>query len=243
MQIASRGLFPETIILKGAPSFDSSSYRDGLFSAQSEASQMIARLLAPEAGSTVVDCAAAPGSKSTHLAELVGPEGKVIALDINLAGLKQARTVGARFGHRNIYFLRSDTAASIPLLHQAFRYVLLDAPCTGLGTLREHPEIRWRLKPADFARMAELQSWMLENAATLVAPGGGLVYSVCSPAPEESAVVINGFLARHPEFAIDVGSALSTPLADVIDAEGFMRTRPDRASRDGFFAARLRRQA
>jgi 16S rRNA (cytosine967-C5)-methyltransferase len=243
MEVASRGLFPETILLKGAPLFDSPSYRKGHFSAQSEASQMVTHLLAPEPGATVIDCAAAPGGKSAHLAELVGPEGKVIALDINLAGLRQARTVAARLGHRNIHFLRSDTTASIPLPRHTFHYVLLDAPCTGLGTLREHPEIRWRLNPSDFARMANLQSPMLENAATMVAPGGVIVYSVCSPAPEEGAMVVNAFLASHSEFTIDVNSARSTPLADVIEADGFMRTRPDLASRDGFFAARLRKQA
>jgi 16S rRNA (cytosine967-C5)-methyltransferase len=242
MEIASRGLFPETIILKGAPSFDSPSYREGLFSAQSEASQMVTHLLSPERGATVVDCAAAPGGKSAHLAEIVGPEGKIIALDINLAGLKQVRTVATRLGHRNIHFLRSDTSTSIPLPRHSFRYVLLDAPCMGLGTLREHPEIRWRLKPTDFARIAELQARMLENAATLVAPGGVIVYSVCSPTPEEGATVISEFLARHPQFTIDVNNALSTPLADVIDADGFIRTRPDHASRDGFFGSRLRRQ-
>ena len=243
MEIASRGLFPEIVRLGGASLFDSPSYREGLFSAQSEASQMVAHLLAPAPGATVVDCAAAPGGKSTHLAELVGTQGKVIALDVNLAGLKRARTVAARLGHRNIHFARCDTAVSIPLPRQAFRYVLLDAPCTGLGTLREHPEIRWRLMPDDFARMAEVQGRMLENAATLVAAGGVIVYSVCSLAPEEGAMVTNVFLASHPEFVVDANHSRLTPVADVIDADGFMRTRPDRASHDGFFAARLIKQA
>ncbi|MGO9266026.1 MAG: 16S rRNA (cytosine(967)-C(5))-methyltransferase RsmB [Candidatus Binataceae bacterium] len=241
MEVASRGLLPETILLRGAISFDSASYRDGCFTVQAEASQIVAHLLAPPPGATVVDCAAAPGGKSAHLAAIVGTKGQVIALDLNLAGLKQARSVAARLGHRNIQFARCDTAAALPLRRHAFHYVLLDAPCTGLGTLREHPEIRWRLRPDDFARMAEVQARMLENAAALVATGGVIVYAVCSFAPAEGEMVVSGFLTRHPEFGIDADAIRREPLAELIDADGFMRTRPDCGARDGFFAARLKK--
>lgn len=243
LSISSRGLFAETVTVKGAPLFDSPSYRAGLYTAQAEASQLVARLLAPTAGATVVDCAAAPGGKATHLAELVGPQGRVIALDTRLAGLKQARDVAARLRDQNILFARCDTAVAIPLRPETFRYVLLDAPCTGLGTLREHPEIRWRLRPADFPRMAELQGRMLESAAALVTGGGYLVYSICSFAPEEGELLIRDFLSRRPEFVVDAAESRATPLAELIDADGFMRTRPDRGGRDGFFAARLRKRS
>lgn len=243
IEVESRGRFPETLLLGSARAFDSASFRAGLFAVQAEASQLIAHLLAPPPGATVVDCAAAPGGKSAHLAEMVGAQGKVIALDLNLAGLKQARSVAARLGHRQIRFVRCDTATAIPLRLQTFPYVLLDAPCTGLGTLREHPEIRWRLRPEDLARMAALQARMLENAAALVAPGGVIVYSVCSLAPEEGEMVVNGWRARHPEFVVDAEHPRHGPLAELIDADGFMRTRPDQASHDGFFAARLRKEA
>jgi 16S rRNA (cytosine967-C5)-methyltransferase len=241
MEVASRGLLPETILLRGAIAFDSASYRDGSFAVQAEASQIVAHLLAPPPGATVVDCAAAPGGKSAHLAEIVGTKGRVIALDLNWTGLKQARSIAARLGHRNIQFARCDTAAALPLRRHTFHYVLLDAPCTGLGTLREHPEIRWRLRPDDFARMAEVQARMLENAAALVAIGGVIVYAVCSLAPAEGEMVVSGFLTRHPEFGIDVDAIRCEPLAELIDADGFMRTRPDCAARDGFFAARLKK--
>ena len=119
--------------------------------------------------------------------------------------------------------------------------MLLDAPCTGLGTLREHPEIKWRLKPTDPARMAAIQSRMLDNAAALVRRGGAIVYSVCSIAPEEGERVVDAFLAHHGDFAIDRGVAAGE-LKDVIDARGFMKTRPDVGGLDGFFAARLIRR-
>jgi 16S rRNA (cytosine967-C5)-methyltransferase len=242
MQIAAYGRFPETVILKGAPIFASTSFRDGLFQPQAEASQMVARMLAPKAGGTVVECAAAPGGKSTHLAEIVGGKGMVVALDLSLTGLKNGRTVAARLGHRNICFARADCAFALPIRPVCADYVLLDAPCTGLGTLREHPELRWRLQPSDFARMAATQTRMLERAAAIVKPGGALVYAVCSLAPEEGEHVVREFLLRHSEFDLDRKPPGEAALVGVIDSDGFMRTRPDRGALDGFFAARITRR-
>lgn len=240
-ELGARGRAPETIVLNGAPNFESRAYREGLFHAQSEASQMVARMLAPRAGATVVDCAAAPGGKATHLAEMVGERGRVLALDVNLGGLRNARILAHRLRHHNVEFVCADLTAAAPLALSTFEYVLLDAPCTGLGTLREHPEIKWRLKAADLARMAAMQSRMLDNAAALVRPGGAIVYSVCSIAPEEGEGVVDGFLARHGDFEID-RTVAAGELKDVIDARGFMKTRPDLGGLDGFFAARLIRR-
>ena len=243
-EIGAPGRAPETIVLNGAPRFESSGYRDGLFHAQSEASQMAARMLAPKAGATVVDCASAPGGKATHLAEMVGERGRVIAVDFNFKGLRNARELARRLRHRNVEFVCTDLTAGAPFAGSSVEYVLLDAPCTGLGTLREHPEIKWRLKPTDPARMAAIQSRMLEHAAAIVRPGGAIVYSVCSIAPEEGENVVDEFLARHPDFEIDRAVAGRDEFRDVIDARGFMKTRPDVGGLDGFFAARLiRRQA
>ena len=120
--------------------------------------------------------------------------------------------------------------------------MLLDAPCTGTGTMREHPEIRWRLDPGDFARMAAVQSPMLEDAAALVRPGGVIVYSVCSLAPRGR--VSSRLSSRHPEFAgIDTNALLRETLDGLLDDDGYLRTRPDRGGLDGFFAARLKRRA
>jgi 16S rRNA (cytosine967-C5)-methyltransferase len=237
-EIGAPGRAPETLVLNGAPHFESRAYREGLFHVQSEASQMAARMLAPRAGATVVDCAAAPGGKATHLAEMVGERGRVLAVDLNLGGLRNARELARRLRHRNIEHVRADLAAAVPFAAASFDYVLLDAPCTGLGTLREHPEIKWRLKPTDPARMAAIQSRMLENAAALVRHGGAIVYSVCSIAPDEGEGVVDGFLARHNDFQID-RSVAAGELKDVIDARGFMKTRPDVGGLDGFFAVRM----
>lgn len=236
MKVARCGVFPETIVLEGAPLFDSSSYRDGIFAMQSEASQVIARMLAPSRGMTVLDCAAAPGGKSAHLAELVGRMGRVIALDRKIGGLRQARAVVTRLGHRNIEFIRCDLTTFLPFSPRSFKYVLLDAPCTGLGTLREHPEIRWRLSPDDLTRLSRLQERMLNKVAGLVAPEGTLVYSVCSPAPEEGLQLIQRFLCDYPHFRLEqVGYAREGRAVPAISLD-------KQVSEAGFFAARLRRR-
>src|SRR5208282_1076861 len=113
-EVGAAGRAPETIVLGGAPNFESRAYRDGLFHAQSEASQMTARMLAPRAGATVVDCAAAPGGKATHLAEIVGEHGRVIAVDVNLNGLKNARALARRLRHRNLDFVCADLTSAAP---------------------------------------------------------------------------------------------------------------------------------
>jgi 16S rRNA (cytosine967-C5)-methyltransferase len=240
--VATRGRFPETIVLGTAPLFDADALRDGICYPQAETSQLVARLLAPAPDAIVADCAAAPGGKSTHLAELVGPRGRVVALDLNYAGLRKTRGLAAHLGHMNVTVVRANTATALPLRPKSFDGVLLDAPCTGTGTMREHPEIRWRLAASDFTRMAQLQGRMIEHAAALVRAGGALVYSVCSLAPEEGVGVVSDFLARHKEFAVDAPAELRESFAGVIDPDGYMRTRPDRGGLDGFFAARLRRQ-
>jgi 16S rRNA (cytosine967-C5)-methyltransferase len=241
-EIRAPGHAPETIVLNAAPNFESRAYREGLFHAQSEASQLTVRMLAPRAGATVVDCAAAPGGKATHLAEMVGERGRVLAIDVNLGGLRSARGLAHRLRHRNVEFVCADVLNAVPLAPSSFDFVMLDAPCTGIGTLREHPEIKWRLKPADSTRMAALQSRMLEHAAALVGRGGAIVYSVCSIAPEEGDGVVDRFLATHGDFAIDRSIAAGAVLKDVVDARGFMRTRPDIGGLDGFFAARMIRR-
>jgi len=240
--VTSRGRFPETIVLGAAPLFDADALRDGICYPQAEASQLVARLLAPTPGAMVADCAASPGGKSAHLAELVGRGGRVVALDLNYAGLKKTRGLAAHLGHRNVTVVRADAANALPLRPASFDCVLLDAPCTGTGTMREHPEIRWRLAPGDFTRMAGLQARMIEQTAALVRPGGALVYSVCSLAPEEGVGVVGNFIARHHEFAVDVPAALRASFAGLIDGDGYLRTRPDRGGLDGFFAARLMRR-
>jgi 16S rRNA (cytosine967-C5)-methyltransferase len=242
MRVARCGRFPETVILDSAPVLDGETWRAGLFQPQAEASQLVARLLAPSDQAFVIDCAAAPGGKATHLAQLIGPGGKVLALDVNFSGLMTVRSAAARLGHHNMLIARADTSSPLPVAPRSAKFVLLDAPCTGLGTLRQHPEIRWRLSESDIERMATLQRRMLGQAATAVAAGGVLVYAVCSIAPQEGPDVIGGFLAENPDFELDRAPPAAKQLKGILDRDGYMRTRPDADGLDGFFAARLKRR-
>lgn len=241
MSVARGGRFPETVLLSSAPVLDGETWSAGLFQLQAEASQLVGRLLAPCAEALVIDCAAAPGGKTTHLAELIGPEGKVLALDLSFSGLVNVRSTAARLGHRNVLIVRADTSLPLPVRPRSASFVLLDAPCTGLGTLREHPEIRWRLSEDDIERMAMVQRGMLTQAAAAVAAGGVLVYAVCSIAPQEGPETISTFLADNPDFEIDRTPPAAEQLRGILDPDGYMRTRPDIDGLDGFFAARLKR--
>ena len=247
MMVARYGRFPETVILNGAPVLDGETWRGGFFQIQSEASQLISRLLAACAQEPVqelvIDCAAAPGGKATHLAQLISPSGKVLALDLKFAGLLSLRSAAARLQHRNVLIARADTSSPLPVRPRSARFVLLDAPCTGLGTLRQHPEIRWRLGEPDIKRMAALQRRMLGGAAAAVAVGGVMVYAVCSIAPPEGSDIIRAFLAENPDFELDRTPPAAEQLKGILDDDGYMKTRPDIDGLDGFFAARLKRCA
>jgi 16S rRNA (cytosine967-C5)-methyltransferase len=242
MTVARSGLFPETAILSEAPRLIGPTWDQGFFQPQAAASQIVSRLLAPFPGAVVLDCAAAPGGKATHLAELIGPEGRVLAIDLNFRGLLKARSNAHRLGHGNVRLVCADVSSALPVRPRSAGLVLLDAPCTGLGTLREHPEIRWRLQNKDIERMATLQQKMLREVAEVVAVGGALVYAVCSFAPLEGPDQIRAFLADHPNFKIDRTPLEDEYLAKLLDGDGCLRTRPDLGGLDGFFAVRLKRE-
>jgi 16S rRNA (cytosine967-C5)-methyltransferase len=131
-----------------------------------------------------------------------------------------------------------------PPLAGTFDAVLVDAPCSGLGTLRRHPEVRWRRRPEDVERLALLQREILDGVAPLVRPGGALVYAVCTLMREENADVIRDFVAARPRFRIDdLSDAVAGRVRDALTPEGFLRTLPHRDGLDGFFIARLRAES
>jgi 16S rRNA (cytosine967-C5)-methyltransferase len=216
-------------------------YREGRLAFQGEASQLVVHLLGVAPGTHVLDACAAPGGKTTYAAALAAPGGRVVALDVSAAGLRRLRAEAARLGVAGVHAVLAD--ARRPPLAATFNAVLVDAPCSGLGTLRRHPELRWRRRPEDIARLAALQHELLDGVAALVRPGGTLVYAVCTLAREENGDVVAGFLDRHSAFRLEpAGAHLPAAAAAAITPEGFLRTLPARDGVDGFFAARLRRR-
>ena len=177
----------------------------------------------------------APGGKSVELARTAG---YVVAADASVARLARLRETIARLELRNVFAVASD--ARSPAIAQ-LDAVLVDAPCTGTGTFRRHPDARWRLTPNDIAVLAAAQRSILRGAAAVVAPGGLLVYGTCSLEPEENDAQVEAFLAEHPEFTLEPPPAGAVPDA-VLDA-GRLRVLPHVHGADGAFAARLRRSA
>jgi 16S rRNA (cytosine967-C5)-methyltransferase len=231
-------LAPEGLVVGpgGAPG-EWRAFVDGGFAVQDEASMLIARLLAPEPGATVADVCAAPGTKTTHLAELMDNRGRILAFDREPTRLARVGEAAARLGI-SIIDAREGPVESLALnFSAACDGVLVDAPCSNLGVLRRNPEVKWRRQPSDIALASQRQREILGSAAAMVRPGGRLVYATCSLEPEENDDVARAFLAAKPEFRLDPPDDFPLPL----DAGGWLRCLPHRHGTDGFSAVRFRR--
>lgn len=226
----------------GAPGSDPA-FREGRFTVQDEASQLVVCALDARPGERALDVCAAPGTKATALAEAVGPSGSVLALDrhsrrLDLVG-RDARRLGLDWLTARTYDSSQDLAPVAPA--RSFDRVLVDAPCSGLGTLRRNPDARWRVEPDHFAGLASAQLALLERAAAALRPGGALVYSTCTLSPEENEAVIRAFLEGGSGFRVAARESHPGAVRPLLDGDGFLRCWPQRHGTDGFFAARLER--
>ncbi len=216
-------------------------YEKGLFIVQDEAAQLVGLLVAPRPGETVLDAAAAPGGKATHLAELMGNKGTIVALESSPERIKKIAENGERLGASIIKPVLGDATT----YHQsAFDRILIDAPCSGLGVLKRHPDGRWNKKENTIREHAGVQRRILENCAELLKQGGALIYATCTTEPEENEDMIDAFLAnRSGTFSIDDPRPyLPEPARRLVDDRRFFRTFPEGAGMDGFFGARLIRK-
>ncbi|MCL5006088.1 MAG: 16S rRNA (cytosine(967)-C(5))-methyltransferase RsmB [Acidobacteria bacterium] len=207
---------------------------------QDEASQLVASLLAVRPGLRVLDLAAAPGLKTSLLADALG-KGLLVACDISSVRLRTMRKLLPRMtaNPRATRMVQLDASQDLPF-RQKFDRILVDAPCSGTGTLGRNPEIKWRLTPEDIERLSTLQVRILRNALGLLATGGRLVYATCSLEPEENASVVETVLPGMPGCRLLTRRELSEEfpkLRALFEAQGYFHTRPDRDDMDGFFAA------
>ena len=230
---------PEALVLDEP--FDvhgSELFQRGAITAQSRASMLVSRALAPQPGTRVLDLCAAPGAKTTHLAALLGDDGELTAVERHPG---RARALSATLARMQIECARVVVAdASRPLdVGRSYDAVLVDPPCSGLGTLQSRPDLRWRTSPERIAELSKLQARVLRAGADATAGGGTLVYSVCTISRAEGVEVVDRLLSERREF---VAEDLSTLLPAA--AQGpFLQTFGDRDRTDGFFIARLRRRS
>jgi 16S rRNA (cytosine967-C5)-methyltransferase len=212
---------------------------DGLAWVQDEAAQLVTWMLGCPVGPRVADLCAAPGGKTLQLAERLKEGGLIVAVDRHPGRLRRLAANLRRVGSSGAVFpVAADLLSARPALRGQFDQILLDAPCSGSGTLGRRPEIRWRLREENLKLLASRQDRLLAAAADMLAPGGSLVYAVCSVEPEEGESVVAKFLERNREFrSADPRPALPEPAHRLVGSDRFLRTSPANEGLDGFFAA------
>ena len=216
--------------------------QEGLFVVQDEASQLVALLAEPRPGWRVLDACASPGGKTTALAAALNGTGQIVACDVRDRRMALLRKTVSAAGADEVRLIQADLLKPLPFT-RPFDLVLVDAPCSGLGTLRRDPDIRWRRGESDLPALAAAELVMLQHAADAVAPGGRLVYATCSSEPEENEGIVDAFLATTPDFApLDAREAAPRLSSDVIDARGHLRTEPHVHGLEAFFGAVLVRR-
>jgi 16S rRNA (cytosine967-C5)-methyltransferase len=217
-------------------------FAEGLFQVQDEAAQLVAMLLGPlQKKKSYLDGCAGVGGKTSHLAQMLPVESKLVAIEPNIGRVKKLRENLARLRlETSVTIVEGTVDSLLPEMKEKFAGVLIDAPCSGLGVIRRHPDIRWNRTPDDLLRYQETQSAILDNAAQLLAPGGTLVYATCSTEPEENEEVVLKFLAKHTRFSLaHCRDVLPENGTGLVDNMGFFRTLPGQDDLDGFFAAKL----
>lgn len=225
-------------------------WQDGLLTVQDEAAMLVGHVVSPRPGERLIDLCAAPGGKTSHLCELSGGRADVAAFDLQPHRLELLREHLQRLGHDSVDIRQGDATGNgmDPALAATADRVLLDAPCSGLGLLARRPELRLTMTYERMQQLYPMQREMLDYAATLVRPGGWLIYSTCTINPLENIEAVRRFLVRHDgQFKL---TALPDPVCDMIHAypdlvkqaaEGWLQILPDRHPADGFFIARLQR--
>lgn len=232
-------LNPDCLRLEpGVPVFEIPAFHAGLFTVQDESESLVVPLLNPRPGERVLDLCAGPGGKLAHIVDWSRGSAHVVGVEIARPRLRRVAEGLERLGGKADLVLADARQFGRP---HSFDRVLVDAPCTGLGVLRRRGDARWRKEESHLVTMAALQRELLDNAQSLVAEGGALVYSVCSFEPEECEEQVQGLIARHPEWQVErPGPGLP---AATITEDGYLRVLHDEHDTDSVFAVRLRRRS
>jgi 16S rRNA (cytosine967-C5)-methyltransferase len=241
--VAASPLVSEGLIVQGTDRLDAlASYHEGLFQVQDEGAMLVAPLCQARPGQRLLDACAAPGGKTTHLAQLMQDTGCVVALDVQASRLRLLRDNARRLGLSSITAVVADAACAAPL-RGTFDAILVDAPCSGFGVLRRHPDIKWRKTAADLGELQALQLALLHAQQKQLARHGVLVYSVCTNEPEETHEVVRLFLAEHAHLRLEaVDHDLPQPPPQPSASPGTLDLTPEQWGTEGVFVARFRCQ-
>ena len=245
---AVRGRYaPEAIMIRGYSGSPVTipDFKHGWFQVQDEAAQLVSYCLAPKPHEIILDACAGLGGKTTHIAQLIRDHGIVEATDRNDARLELLKENQERLGIKCISCIPFESFnARLPELEGRYHHILVDAPCSGLGVIRRHPDIKWNRTRASLSESASQQRFLLNGLAPLIRPGGTMVYATCTLEPEETREVVEDFLSGHPGWHIVLADqVLLGPAATLVDENGFLVIFPSPSGPDGFFAAILRYQA
>jgi len=236
---------PDGLVVESGRPFGTPAAAAGRFLAQDESSQLVGAFAAPAPGDTVADLCAAPGGKTVQLAAALEGRGLLVAGDVRSRRVRLLRQTLRLAGAGRVCVVCHDLLRGLPY-GPVFDGVLIDAPCSSLGTLRRDPDIRWTRREPEIEELAGRQARMLAEAARIVRPGGQLVYATCSSEPEENERVVDAFVEARRDFALedprDAGVALAPGVSACLDARGCLRTLPHQHQLEAFYAARLRRR-
>jgi 16S rRNA (cytosine967-C5)-methyltransferase len=208
---------------------------DGSFFVQDEASQLVPLVVDAQPRERILDVCASPGGKTTAMAAMMNDTGVLVACDVRVGRVALLRDTVLKSGARHAHVVHAPRRGPLPF-SSTFDRVLVDAPCSGLGTIRRDPDIRWRREAGDLPRLAEQQIDVLTRAAETVRPGGRLVYATCSSEPEENEQVVDAFLERAPFDRLDLRESGPRRLASLYDDRGALRTLPFAHGLEAFFA-------
>jgi 16S rRNA (cytosine967-C5)-methyltransferase len=236
---------PVGVRLSGKPAVNRHRlFASGAIEVQDEGSQLLAYLVAPKRREMVVDFCAGAGGKTLALGALMHSQGRLYAFDVSEKRLNNLKPRLKRSGLSNVHpqLIQGEHDQRINRLAGKIDRVLVDAPCSGLGTLRRNPDLKWRQSPQSVAELAARQSAILRGAATLLKPGGRLVFATCSVLPEENEAVVEAFLAEHPDFGILDCQQVLDESRIALECGSYFRLRTHEHATDGFFAAVLERR-
>lgn len=214
-------------------------FKEGLFQIQDESSMLVGQIMNPKGGSLVLDLCSAPGGKTTHMAQIMGNQGRIIARDIHDHKLELINENAKRLGIDIIETENYDALKLDKNLIGKADYCLVDAPCSGLGLIRRKPDIKWTKKEADIENISKLQLEILKNSSKYVKTGGVLIYSTCTIGKEENIDLLNKFLEENNDFKLVDFKEEVNNSEDLVEREGYLELFPNKSETDGFFISKM----